>query len=88
MKIKQPVENLVVSTGFAVLRTTKLIDPNYLFYSVTNQTYIDYLSAIADSKTTSYPAIDTDDIRNSEIALPSFEVQQKVGTILSAYDES
>ena len=86
-KVKNPQDNLVVSTGFAVLRPSAAVDSDYLFYSVSSQEYIDYLSAIADSKTTSYPAVDSDDIANSSIALPPIKIQQKIGAILSAYDD-
>ena len=87
LKIKQPKDNLVVSTGFAVLRPSDMVDSNYLFYAVSNQPFIDYLSAIADSKTTSYPAVDTGVVANAEIAFPDIEIQKRIGMTLSVYDD-
>lgn len=86
LKIVNPPDNLVVSTGFAVLRPTDAIDKNFLFYAVTNQPIINELSAIADSKTTSYPAVTADDIANIEIYMPVKDTQTKIGVLLSAYD--
>lgn len=86
LKIVNPPDNLVVSTGFAVLRPTDAIDKNFLFFAVTNQPIINELSAIADSKTTSYPAVTADDIANIEIYMPVKNTQTKIGVLLSAYD--
>ena len=35
--------SLVASSGFCVLRSTELIDNNYLFYFISSQKYTDYL---------------------------------------------
>lgn len=86
LKISNPCDNLVVSTGFAVLRPTEDIDDKFLFYSLTNQSTIDEISAIADSKTTSYPAVTADDIAGIEIYMPKKKIQIKIGNILSNYD--
>ncbi|MDL2289528.1 restriction endonuclease subunit S, partial [Clostridia bacterium OttesenSCG-928-F22] len=88
MKVSDPLDNLVVSTGFAVMRPMDDIDADFLFYSVINQKIIDELSAIADSKTTSYPAVSADDIANICITMPEKIVQKKIGRVLSAYDHS
>lgn len=53
--IKSPPENLIVSTGFAVLRPAEFIDPSYLSYYVQSQNFVE--AVVAYSKGVSYPAI-------------------------------
>ena len=45
---KNPKENTVVSTGFAVLRALKNNDPRYLYYSVTDKSFTGYLTKNAN----------------------------------------
>src|SRR3989338_8687733 len=45
--IKKPKDNIVVSTGFAVLRAKSGTDPRYLYYVVTDQKFTDYLTLSA-----------------------------------------
>lgn len=83
--IKNPTPNTVASTGFAVLRATDKIDQRYLYYSVTSQSFTDYLSA--NVKGAAYPAVDTEAIARGTINLPALAIQQKIASILSAYDD-
>jgi type I restriction enzyme S subunit len=83
--IKNPPENMVVSTGFAVLHPSNKIDARFLYYTVTNQRFTDYLSA--NVKGAAYPAVDAETFTRAEIWLPDLQVQQKISTILSAYDD-
>ena len=83
--IKNPKPNLVVSTGFAVLRPTKHINKQFLFYTVTNQEFTNYLTI--NAKGAAYPAVDADIIKRAKINLPSLSTQNKIASILSAYDD-
>jgi len=83
--IKGSTPRTVVSTGFAVIRPKDNIDPRYLYYSVTNQAFTDYLTV--NAKGAAYPAVDTDTIARGVIYYPRKEVQQKIASILSAYDD-
>ena len=83
--VRQPSTNTIASTGFAVLRATDAIDPRFLYYTVTNQAFTDYLTA--NAKGAAYPAVDADTIKRAEIYLPPLSVQQKIAAILSAYDD-
>ncbi len=78
-------ENTIASTGFAVLRAGKGIDERFLYFTVTNQLFTDYLTA--NAKGSAYPAVDTDIIERAEVLLPSLPTQRKIAAILSAYDE-
>ncbi|MBI5050826.1 MAG: restriction endonuclease subunit S [Nitrospirae bacterium] len=83
--IKNPASNLVVSTGFAVLRASDKIAPKFLYYLVTNQPFTDYLTA--NAKGAAYPAVDTEIIARARIYLPDRPEQHKIASILSAYDD-
>jgi type I restriction enzyme, S subunit len=83
--IKNPKPNLVVSTGFAVLRPSQNIDKQFLFYTVINQEFTDYLTI--NAKGAAYPAVDVDIIKRAKINLPPLPTQHKIASILSAYDD-
>jgi len=83
--IKNPPANLVVSTGFAVLRARDQIDPRFLYYRVTNYSFTDYLAA--NAKGAAYPAVDTDTIARARIRLPPLATQCKIAAVLSPYDD-
>lgn len=83
--IKNPKDNLVVSTGFAVLNPTPNIDSRFLYYVIADQSFTDYLSNHA--KGAAYPAVDAETIAKAIINFPSFSTQRKISSILSAYDD-
>lgn len=65
--ILNPIENLIVSTGFAVL-TPVLIPYTYLYQCVTTDNFVGYLTNSATGA--AYPAVNTEDFKNAEILLP------------------
>lgn len=83
--IKNPRGNVVVSTGFAVLRAKEGIDSRYFYYTVTEQKFTDYLTLYA--KGAAYPAVDTEIIQRGKIPVYALDVQKKISSILSAYDD-
>ena len=83
--VKNPPENLIVSTGFVVIRSTD-VDPHYLYYFLTTPSFIEYLSGVASSHTSTYPSFPPDIIKNTEINLPLLHEQQKIGKILYDLD--
>ncbi len=83
--IKNPPVNVVVSTGFAVLHPSHKIDARFLYYTVTDQKFTDYLTA--NAKGSAYPAVDSETIARAEIFFPPLLIQQKITAILSAYDD-
>jgi len=83
--INNPREDVVVSTGFAVLHPSSKIDTRFLYYTVTNQRFTDYLSA--NVKGAAYPAVDAEAFARAEIWLPDLQVQQTIVAILSTYDD-
>lgn len=65
--ISNPKENLVVSTGFAVLTPIE-ISPSFLYFWVTTDEFVDYLVSNADGS--AYPAVLPERFAESEIHLP------------------
>ena len=77
--------NTIASTGFAVI-SAKNINPRFLYYFLTTQKFTDYLSAIADAHTSTYPAFNPDVIKKSKIAYPPLKEQKAIAKILSDLD--
>ena len=83
--VKNPDENTIASTGFAVLRAKKNADSRYIYYSVTNKSFTGYLTN--NAKGTSYPAVDTDIVGNGVVPYFSLPTQKRIADILSTYDD-
>lgn len=84
--IEDPPENLVVSTGFAVLypKNPDQIMPEYLYYAVTHPVFIDYLDANATGS--AYPAVNLDIIKKGAVPIPEIETQKSIVTTLGVFD--
>lgn len=67
--IKNPIENLVISTGFCVLTCTKM-DPHFIYLLLTNDEMTDYLHTIAEGSTSTYPSLKPSDIGSIAFQLP------------------
>ncbi|MCO5045385.1 MAG: restriction endonuclease subunit S [Kiritimatiellae bacterium] len=65
--IDRPADNLVVSTGFAVL-SPRTIPASYLHQWVTTQAFVDYLTAYATGA--AYPAVKADTFETAKMILP------------------
>ena len=81
--VKNPRENLVVSTGFVVIRPTK-ISPFHLYYHITSDSFTEYLTGVADSHTSAYPSFPSEIIENTKICLPD----SKSNGISSKFDKT
>ncbi|WP_341777625.1 restriction endonuclease subunit S [Helicobacter pylori] len=63
------------------------LDPNYLYYYITQDKIIHYLQRIAECGTSSYPSITPLDLLNVKIKLYPLETQQKIARTLSVLDQ-
>ncbi len=79
-------ENAIVSTGFAVLRAKKNYDKRFVYYLVSEKSFVDYLSLVA--KGSNYPAVDTNDFIKAKVIVPPRQTQTRIAEILSAYDDA
>ena len=84
--IKTSKPNLVASTGFAVV-SAKRAAPYFLYNLLTTEKYTKYLTQIADTHTSTYPAFNPEVILNSKFLLPSLPEQHAIAAILSSFDD-
>lgn len=84
--IKSAKPNTIASTGFAVVTATSA-EPRYLYYYLTTKPFTAYLSQIADSHTSAYPALNPDVIETAELLLPPHPEQRAIAHILGTLDD-
>lgn len=78
--INNPAKNLVVSTGFAVIRPNKNLFKAYAAYCLRTSGFIK--EVIARSVGVSYPAINASDLVNIKIPLPDYTEQVVIANFL------
>jgi type I restriction enzyme, S subunit len=77
--IRKPKDNLIVSTGFAVVRP-RSIEPNFLSYALRESTFVE--TVVARSVGVSYPAVNASDVATIPIVLPSPAEQRAIADFL------
>jgi type I restriction enzyme S subunit len=70
--IYEPPENLIVSTGFAVIRPNTATPFSFLFFAVTSNPFVDQMTMVA--KGAAYPATSFDDFENAKLLVPPDEL--------------
>jgi type I restriction enzyme S subunit len=76
-----------VNQHVSIIRCNKdKADARFLLYCINSSSYKDALMSIADSGATR-EALTKEDIEKFQILLPSLPIQQRIASILSAYDE-
>ena len=85
--IKEPTDNLLVSTGFTVIDVdnNKAI-PEFIYYLLTQNNITEQLQAIAEQSVSTYPSIKPSDIEDLELKLPNLIIQKKIVSILDTMD--
>ena len=82
-------ENTVVSTGFTTIDVNcKIANPFFVYYYLTQEWITKRLQQIASNNASSYPSIRPEHIGQIEIVLPSFEIQNKIVSILNKVDDA
>lgn len=85
--IKNANPNTIASTGFAVL-TPKAIEPEFLYYYLSQDSITNFLDAVAETTTTTFPAFRPDTLAELEVTIPKdIETQRRIAAILSALDD-
>ena len=77
--IQNPPEEMVVSTGFAVIRPRN-INGDFLAQALKSNAFVDWV--VAESKGISYPAINASELMELSVSLPPSEEQSAVATFL------
>lgn len=83
--IENEQDNLIASTGFAVLRAKEDNDPRFIYQMLYSDVFMNQI--ISEMKGSNYPAVNASDVEKVEILLPSLKEQQKIASILSTVDE-
>lgn len=78
--VANPPENLIVSTGFAVLRAQTSLDPGFLYRLAQSEPLVERI--MAHSVGVSYPAINASEIGRFAIPLPSLDEQRAIAAFL------
>ena len=78
-----PPDNLIVSTGFAVLHNTDpSISNEYLYMWLTNDTVLEFLQAIAENSVSTYPSLNASDLLNVKIVVPDDKTLRETNLFL------
>jgi type I restriction enzyme S subunit len=86
--IVNPIENLIVSTGFVTLTSNKdRLNPKFLYYFLTSDETVEYLDVIAEASTSAYPSLKPSDVENLDINLPELSEQKAIAEVLSSLDD-
>lgn len=86
--IKSQPDNFLVSTGFAVIDVDPtILDADFLYYKLSQNSIVETLHSIATQSTSAYPAIKPSDLENLELEIPNIETQAKIGKFLRNLDD-
>ena len=78
--IIEPDENLIVSTGFAVIRSMKFYSYRFLGYFLQTEGFVGQV--VANSVGVSYPAINANELLQFSVIVPPLEEQQAIASFL------
>ena len=78
--VNSELDDLIVSTGFAVLRSDPSVDSRYLGWYCMTSTFIDQV--VAKSVGVSYPAINASEIMGFDLPFPDLQIQVQVADVL------
>lgn len=87
--LKNPTENVVVSSGFVTVDALpERVDSKFLYYALTSAQATKYLDSIASTAVSSYPSFNPEDLGNYVIEIPdSLDKQREIARVLSSVDE-
>ncbi len=86
--IENPINTLVVSTGFSVIEVNNdLANPKFIYYFLSSNETVEILNVIAEASTTTYPSLKPKDIKNLDILLPPLKEQKEIAEVLSSLDD-
>lgn len=73
--LKNIPENLIVSTGYCVLRSNSDLIPNEYFYlAIIQEDVLQYLQGKAEMSVSTYPSITSDDLLDIKICIPNSSI--------------
>lgn len=84
--IKVAPNNLIASTGYAVITATKDAEASFLYQVILSEEFLSYLTK--RMKGSNYPAVTADDVAMAPIRLPPMSEQKKIAEVLGSVDEA
>jgi type I restriction enzyme S subunit len=78
--ILNPIQDLIVSTGFAVI-TGRKAPYTYLYQTLTTDDFVGYLTNNATGS--AYPAVNTGDFKNADVLIPRSELMDEFQNIVA-----
>lgn len=75
------LDGQIASTGFCVLRPTRKVLPEYLFYFVRSNSFVDGLSKLVSGAM--YPAVSDAQVLDQRLPLPPIDEQRRLAELLS-----
>lgn len=85
-RVRQAPDNLVVSTGYAVIRPGDGADGRFLYQHVLSSGFVEHLKARMIGS--NYPAVTAHDVRSYRLSLPPLSEQCKIAEVLSSVDDA
>ena len=85
-RVQRAADNLIASTGFAVLSPRSEVDGSYIYHHVMTGQFAEYLENAATGQ--AYPAVRPDDIKGFPLLLPPLSEQRSIGAVLDSIDEA
>ena len=85
-RIREAPDNLVVSTGYAVIRPGSGVDGRFLYQHILSTGFIDFLKPRMSGS--NYPAVTASDVEAYPLSLPPLPEQRKIAAILSSVDDA
>jgi type I restriction enzyme S subunit len=84
--VPKKLNNQICSTGFAVLRSKRTIDPRYLLNVLFSNEVIDQCTRMMVGA--QYPALNDSQVKKILVPLPPLPEQRRIATILAAVDDA
>ena len=78
--------NLVASTGYAVVRPADGVDGGFLYQHVLSDPFVEFLKPLMSGS--NYPAVKSNDVEAYMLSLPPLSEQRKIANILSSVDDA
>ena len=85
-RVRNAADNLVASTGFAVLTPLSGVNGSFVYHHVMTERFAANLEGAATGQ--AYPAVRSDDVSNFRVPLPPLHEQRAIADVLDSIDEA